>query len=505
MLILDGVSSHALLLDSFIVLHATLVASLYRLVGIDFAALFVQHLMSSYEIRYRSFENTSGIDQASNETVSKECSNLITLLSELYNFQVVSCVLVYDVIRQLLDGDLSELNVELLLKLARNSGLQLRQDDPLALKDIIEIVQKKVVGQPENMTSRMRFMLETLINLKNNRVKKGANPAGDAVDRMKRFLSGLSKTRQLRPHEPLRVSLADLQSASSKGKWWLVGAAWTGDPLLERRDQLESQTAIGRVVVTAEDPLLKLARKQGMNTDIRRNIFVVLMSSEDYVDACNRLAQLNLTEVQQREVVRVLLHCCGNEKSYNPYYALVCQQLCQRSHSYKITLQFCLWDFIRDMGEVGVGGAAVVKYAQDSEGFDLKKISDTRIQNVAKAYGWWIAKDSVTLAILKPVDFTILKERTRGFLTELLSSVLIDTQSSNPRYALDGIPTTRNRGAIEEVFIKATKIQALAMGLVYFLTNAVCDKVDGDAGFFKWAVGVAKDTLQTGLEIVPIL
>lgn len=30
------------------------------------------------------------------------------------------------------------------------------------------------------------------------------------------------------------------------------------------------------------------------------------------MDACERLAQLNLTEVQQREIVRVILHCCGN-------------------------------------------------------------------------------------------------------------------------------------------------------------------------------------------------
>jgi len=32
---------------------------------------------------------------------------------------------------------------------------------------------------------------------------------------------------------------------------------------------------------------------------------------QDYVD-CERLAQLNLTEIQQREVVRVLVNCCGN-------------------------------------------------------------------------------------------------------------------------------------------------------------------------------------------------
>ena len=52
---------------------------------------------------------------------SKESSNLIVLISELYNFQVISCILVYDIIRLLLDGDsLTEVSVELVLKIARS-------------------------------------------------------------------------------------------------------------------------------------------------------------------------------------------------------------------------------------------------------------------------------------------------------------------------------------------------------------------------------------------------
>lgn len=35
--------------------------------------------------------------------------------------------------------------------------------------------------------------------------------------------------------------------------------------------------------------ILELARKQRMNTDIRRNIFCVVMSSEDYLDAFEKL------------------------------------------------------------------------------------------------------------------------------------------------------------------------------------------------------------------------
>ena len=48
-------------------------------------------------------------------------------------------------------------------------------------------------------------------------------------------------------HDVLRVSLDDLGSAESKGKWWLVGAGWGGNPLVEARYsmadmQLQSST-----------------------------------------------------------------------------------------------------------------------------------------------------------------------------------------------------------------------------------------------------------------------
>ena len=130
---------------------------------------------------------------------------------------------------------------------------------------------------------------------------------------------------------------------------------------------------------------------------------------------------MSLTEVQQREIIRVLLHCCGKvcssatfqrvyisdfvvnsqESSYNPYYSLVGQQLTCTAHAYKITLQFTLWDFLRDLGESNVGGAAVIKNVKEDVEFDIKSISSTRIQHVAKAYAWWIAKDCASLMILK--------------------------------------------------------------------------------------------------------
>jgi nucleolar MIF4G domain-containing protein 1 len=138
-------------------------------------------------------------------------------------------------------------------------------------------------------------------------------------------------------HEPLRVTLDDLHSVRTKGKWWMVGAAWSGDPLVDEVNFQQREVEKKSSGKGEEDKLIKLAKKQGMNTDIRRSVFVVVMSSEvcssmvlsgrfnfhnaqDYVDACERLGQLRLTEVQQREIIRVLLNCCGNVRTL----ALIC-------------------------------------------------------------------------------------------------------------------------------------------------------------------------------------
>lgn len=83
--------------------------------------------------------------------------------------------------------------------------------------------------------------------------------------------------------EPLRVSLKDLLAADTRGKWWLVGAGWAGNPLAEleaaRPKAMPAASTMSRVK-EEEETLLELARKQGMNTDVRRGIFVALMTSE---------------------------------------------------------------------------------------------------------------------------------------------------------------------------------------------------------------------------------
>ncbi|KAL5526754.1 SGD1 [Sanghuangporus sanghuang] len=511
-LIIEGTCSHSILLDSYVALHAGLVACLHKIIGVELAAYFVQNVVATFERHYNRSKEPYALrtEEESNakieDEVGKECSNLLVLLSELYNYHVISCTLVYDVIRLVLRGELSELDIELILKIARGSGAQLRQDDPSALKDIIQIVQTKLKDQ-RNASSRTRFMVETLVNLKNNKLKKataGGQGGNETKERISKIVAGIGKKYHVRAHEPLRISLSDLRQADSKGKWWLVGAAWGGDPLVEQQNSATQSTTI-----SAEKALRMLAKKQGMNTDVRRSIFVVLMSSDDYVDACDRLAQLNLTEVQQREIIRVLLHCCGNEKSYNPYYTLISAHLCKQSHSHRVTLQYCFWDFLRGLGETNVGGAEMARDDQDEDAFELDRVSSTRMSNVARAYAWLVAKDCVAITILKTLDFVSLKAKTKSFLKQFFTHLFVDTQdpSSVPRLGngIDaGVVPRRDEKALAAVLLKATRLPTLSLGILHFLSKTFSkvelESQDPSDAFVRWCCQVSGDVLQDVLQ-----
>ena len=79
------------------------------------------------------------------------------------------------------------------------------------------------------MSGRTKFMLDSLMAIKNNNVKKLPNydPTYQVhlQKNMKNFLRPGADTT------PLNVKLDDLLSADTRGRWWIVGSAWSGRDL----------------------------------------------------------------------------------------------------------------------------------------------------------------------------------------------------------------------------------------------------------------------------------
>ncbi|KAJ2393004.1 suppressor of glycerol defect, partial [Coemansia sp. RSA 2611] len=163
-LILQSIESRINVLDTFLYVNAAIVGAVYRIVGLEPVAHLVQTLMEEFERRFVQSLGEFKAHGAADAMLGKECQNLCVFVAELYNFQVVSCQLVYDMIRLCIE-DINEFTAELLLKVIRISGQQLRKDDPLALKEIVRQVTEKV-GKMGKLSARCRFMVESLTSLK---------------------------------------------------------------------------------------------------------------------------------------------------------------------------------------------------------------------------------------------------------------------------------------------------------------------------------------------------
>ncbi|EIM24158.1 ARM repeat-containing protein [Wallemia mellicola CBS 633.66] len=486
-LILSTIGSRDNMLDSFVILYAGFTGSLHRLVGIEFMAYITQTIIKKLDEK--------PLYQVSEDEVRSNL-NLISLLSELYNLGSISVSLIYDLIKSLISTDkLNEAQIDAVLRITRSAGQQLRHDDPGSLKEIVLAIQNKVEHiEKDELSSRFKFMLECLNNLKNNKTKalSGTSNGIESRDRIKKYLKNLEKRPGVASTEALTVSLDDLRQADSKGKWWLVGSAWSGNPLVDKKDEFSKNKKAD------DDVLIKLAKRQGMNTDVRRNIFIILMSSEDYIDACDRLSNLGLTEVQQREIIRVILHCGGNEKRYNPYYTLVASHLLRQSHSTRITLQYAIWDFLRELGESSVGGSEILKNSTSSG--DGSNVRSSRIDNLAKGLAWWVAKSSVPLSIFKPVIFPTLSPKAKDFFNKFFVYLFLSTYSSSPTLNLDS--KKGDKSIIEGIMIKAAPISNLANGIKWYLNHIDLNNLkERELEISEWCINHSVETLKLGMDL----
>jgi len=242
-------------------------------------------------------------------------------------------------------------------------------------------------------------MIETINNLKNNRMKTGAAASAmisEHTIRMKKTLGSLN-TRDIKASEPLRIGLNDIRDTEKRGKWWLVGASYRDKDAGQQNNHAEVLQN-SQIVQSHEDnerneskDLIQLAREHRMNTDIRRSIFVTIMSASDYRDAHLKLLKLRLKKAQELEIPKVLIHCAGAESAYNSFYTLIAKLLCA-DRKLKMAFQFSLWDLFKKMGE----GSDEDDDEEEEESLGLRAIV-----NLAKMFGTLVAEDSLRIGILK--------------------------------------------------------------------------------------------------------
>ncbi|KAM8710450.1 hypothetical protein ACLKA7_017120 [Drosophila subpalustris] len=411
--------------------HMVLLAYLHAHIGSEIGAHFLQTFVEQFDGFVK--------EMATLEVEDKRLNNLILLLCYMYMFKIYEQRLLLELIARLA-ANLCEKSVECLLLIFQTVGFRLRKDDPLAFKNMMQNVQTQIAAAPLELKEnpRLRFMVDILNAVKNNNMSKLPQYDPELAETLRKRLKGM--LRNERYVVTLNITLEDLLRADKLGKWWIVGSAWTGN-LAEMGSAQNAEQNQQKGKQKYSEKLLELAKKQHMNTEERRNIFCIIMSAADYVDAFEKILHLSLKD--QRTVAYVIIHCALNERRSNPYYAHLALKFCQYNRKFQLAFQFASWDRIND----------------------IETLSKAQIRNLASFLQQLILATGLQLSVLKVVDFMQLHKLSFYFMREIMLRLLLASDESQVYQAFERIA-------------KNSKLQQFKQSIRLFMQHFMLDKLE---------------------------
>lgn len=165
-------------------------------------------------------------------------------------------------------------------------------------------------------------------------------------------------------------------------------------------------------------------------------------------------------------------------------------RLCSHDHSFKVTFQYCLWDFLRECGEPDVGG---LERSRNIEApVETGKVTLRKVVNTARFYAFLVSENALTLAILKTINFSTVGQSARLFLQLFLSNVILNSQDGTGK---------RDPQALVTIYLKVVSMPAVSQGLLFFLHHFVrkaehLGNNEEELEIIRWGCGILKEVGQ---------
>eukprot|EP01083_Nonionella_stella_P007803 22448_1 len=366
-------------LNSIILCLSALVASLYTLngsmIGSSMIEIFSNHIESNMRQRTMMMRH------------------LLRFISYLYLFGMLSAKYVIQVLiqwTQTCDAEsFNALSIPMLL-----CGTDLRTDDPIKFRDLIVLIcgRSKALLEETNATKNeidIEDAMKVICDIKDNKMQKKESRQ---LKELRASLGAVSR---------MSLSYADFLNIPQHGRWWLSGAPVKGGMIASKMNA----NPIWRTQEAAysfSDELLRMSRRFHMNSPIRRAIFCIVMDSDDYIDAFQKLMQLNIKHGEQTEIIRIVVLLCLRQNQYNKYYALLLIKIINHKKGWKFGLHCALWD----------------RFSQ------IQQMTTNDSLNMAHLVADLINEHCLNLVVLKKLDMIKTEPKNLLFVRTLFGAML---------------------------------------------------------------------------------
>ncbi|KAF9625306.1 hypothetical protein IFM89_021245, partial [Coptis chinensis] len=257
-------------------------------------------------------------------------------IAQLVNHEVAHELIALELLTILLD-DPSEDSVEVAVRFVTRYGSLLQDLSPKALHGIFE--RFRGILHEGQINKRVQFLIEGLFALRKAKFQgyPAVRPELDLVDPEDQLTHELSLLEDaIDPETSLDIFKADSQFLENERRYGELKRSILGE------ESSEDEAGSDQDYDEEEEANVKI--KDETETDIvnlRRTIYLTIMSSVDLEEAGHKLLKIKLEQGQEMELCIMLLECCSQERTYLRYYGLLGQRLCMFSKIHRENFETC--------------------------------------------------------------------------------------------------------------------------------------------------------------------
>ncbi|KAF3195564.1 pre-mRNA-splicing factor cwc22 [Orbilia oligospora] len=305
------------------------------------------------------------------------CLSSTTFIAHLVNQQVAHEVLALEILMLLLMQNATDDSVEIAVGFMREVGAYLAEMSTKANEAIYDAFRN--ILHESSIDKRVQYMIEVLFQVRRDKYKD--NPIVreelDLVEEEDQITHQINiSDDSIESQDTLNVFKFDPHYEEHENLYKRTRAEILGEESgsegedgSDEEDEEESDEEQDE----KEKQLLIQDQSNTNLVNLRRTIYLTIMSSIDFEECCHKLMKITLPPGQEPELVSMIVECCSQERTYAKFYGNIGERFCKLNR---------LW---QDLFE-----KSFTNYYETIHRYEIN-----RLRNIARFFGHQLANDAI--------------------------------------------------------------------------------------------------------------
>ncbi|KAL2923943.1 Pre-mRNA-splicing factor CWC22-like protein [Bienertia sinuspersici] len=311
----------------------------------------------------------------------------VKFIAHLVNQQVAHELVALELLTIMLEQPTDD-SVEVAVDFVKECGCILQDLCPKGLHGIFE--RFRGILHEGEIDKRVQFLIEGLFAIRKAKFQghPAVRPELDLVEPEDQLTHEVSLEDEVDPEVGLDIFKQDPNFLENEKRYEELKKSILGDELEDgdgsdagsdddEDDEEEDEDSEEQNMLIKDETETNLI-------NLRRTIYLTIMSSVDFEEAGHKLLKIKLDPGQEMELFIMLLECCSQERTYLRYYGLLGQRLCMINKLYQENFDKCF----------------VQQYSM------IHRLETNKLRNVAKFFAHLLVTDALPWHVLAYIRLT---------------------------------------------------------------------------------------------------